>query len=91
MRVVSNTLGGGCPDCTQSQIAAARVSNTSDAAKTTGTNRVVCTPVGTGDEALAFWGFDIRPGPVIGILLAFYVVLHFSSYFALSKLFKQKR
>lgn len=50
-----------------------------------------CRSVGTGDQAIEFWGFDMRPGKVIGVLLAFYVVFHIGSYLALSKLYKQKR
>ena len=48
-------------------------------------------PVGTGDQALQLWGLTLPPAEVIGILLAFYVVLHLLSFLALSQLHKQKR
>ncbi|BDA42962.1 ABC transporter G family member 22 [Coccomyxa sp. Obi] len=45
----------------------------------------------TGDDLLDFWGYKLSIGTCVGILVAFYVVFHVGSYFALSKLYKQKR
>jgi hypothetical protein len=45
----------------------------------------------TGDSVLAFWGYKLTTGQVLGILLVFYAAFHVGSYLALSKLYRQKR
>ena len=45
----------------------------------------------TGDSVLAFWGYKLTTGQVLGILFVFYAAFHVGSYLALSKLYRQKR
>ena len=45
----------------------------------------------TGDSVLAFWGYKLTTGQVLGILFVFYLAFHVGSYLALSKMYRQKR
>ena len=78
-----------CADCTQREIQAAHISPNSPAARTKQGTK--CTVAGTGAQSLSFSELSLGAGEVVGILLAFYVVLHCASYLALSRLHKQKR
>ena len=74
--------------CNTTGIEASRLAKVTPGMAAPATN---CSAVGTGNQALAYWGINVGPGEIIGILLAFYFVLHVFSYLALSQLHKQKR
>ncbi|KAK9834196.1 hypothetical protein WJX81_007595 [Elliptochloris bilobata] len=44
-----------------------------------------------GDTVLSYWEFTLGVGQVLGVLLAFYAVLHAASYIALARLYRQRR
>ncbi len=49
-----------------------------------------CRPA-SGDTALAYWELSLGVPQVVGVLLAFYLVLHAASYVALARLHRQRR
>ena len=49
------------------------------------------TRVSTGQGVLDFYEFFMSPGLAIGVLLAFSILFHFLSYFAMANLYRNKR
>lgn len=49
------------------------------------------TIIRNGTQVLEYYEFFLHPGPVVGVLIGFYVLFHILSYLAMTYLNKKKR